>query len=392
VAYEAQGAEEFQPELFGLVIDRLSARPAAGDKPIIVASGATNSDPAGAPATINSSIKHPHGQGGTGYMTYHVAQRSPDGSVQPVAGGAPRMDNAPYEPVTLDKRSVTANIEITFEPHKTGEDTTTKATSKLQAAEEGKSNKVTSGLEASAGTKDTAEVSKGTTKDVSRGKEQQKTTGEKTGIATTISGTLTLMASTTDTKLTETSYGGEFSANGSILALLLAAAGPEGLALLTVLAELKVLDSTTFKVNAQKKDSVSFSVVLSGQVQLAYSQQRSKEESASQTDVEKKEEKKGEQKGQKKGTEVSAGTVKKTGAEQENSVKKTQSTGQTTGEAKTRIAETPIIKDSKLAFGVKKSKGQPAETADEKPAAQTGAGAAGTKADAAAAGADKEAK
>jgi len=103
--------------------------------------------------------------------------------------------------------------------------------------------------------------------------------------------------------------------------------------------------------------------------------------------------KKGEQKVDKKGEEVSHSVGKKNVATQDNSVKKSSSTNQQTGESKTQILEVPIIKGSKLTFGVKESKGQPKETTEEKPAAKPGdgaAGAAGAKTEGA--GAAKETK
>jgi len=393
VGYKAQGAEELQPERFGLVIDHLAAKPSSGGPQIAVANGATNSDPAGAPSVINSSIKHPHGTGGDGYLLYHVAQRSADGSVSPVSGGAPRMDNAPYEPVTLDKRSITANIEITFEEHKTGETGATKSQGSQQGTDVTKGSSSSVASDVTDATKNISEATKGVTKDVTKGQSHQVSSGKKTGVVTTTSGAVSFTASTKDTKLTETSYGGEFSANGSILALLLAASGPEALPLLGILSELKLLDSTTFKVTAQSKDTVGYEVMLSGQVQAAWSKAVSEEKQEGEVDTTSKDVKKGEQKVDKKGAEVSHSVGKKNVVTQDNSVKKSSSTNQQTGESKTQILEVPIIKGSKLTFGVKESKGQPKETTEEKPAAKPADGAAGaTGAKTEDAGAAKETK
>ncbi len=353
VGYTVKGAEELRGRSFGLVVDELVATPENGT-PTLVAQGATNANLSGAAVKVAGGLDLPRGQGGTGSLAFHVAPRAKDGTVPAEPGVGPRLSE-PYPPVTLDKRRVTATINIEYAREKSGEVTSTAGREVQHGTEQESSSKRSTGVTTSAEQKRSVGLKQGAGKEITKGQEQQKSEESSTTDTSTFTGTVSLSIKVTPeiSAALKGKVGAGLQLDGKLLGMLLGAAlEAEGGELLALLGEKGVLPSTSFSVEGSAEVGFKLTVELKGEVALQWSKSHSTTFKKGTIQSQKNEEKERKEAEVSVGGEATQGRQESRGTEVTSGRKVSTVNKETTGTAKTTSVFTPVIDKAGVKFEV----------------------------------------
>ena len=116
---------------------------------------------------VAGGLDLPRGKGGTGSIAFHVASRLANGRVPPDPGAGPRLSE-PYAPITLDRRRVTANVNIVYAPQKVGDTTTTSEKGVQKGTENQTSVRDATSVQTTAQKKDTSARKTGSSKETGK--------------------------------------------------------------------------------------------------------------------------------------------------------------------------------------------------------------------------------
>ena len=271
-SYDARGAENIRNPNDKIVVDNFAITPDKTGETMQVASDVINES--GTPVTLNSSIDHPRDSGGTGRITFHTDSGRASRIV-------PTRLSQTYEPITRDKRRINAHLNITYEASRTGDTSNSTANVTGQDVQHTGGTRTFSGSDTTTSSGSTNTVNANVSGSVTNSAERTDSAGVQAGSSSTVETSVRLAGRITPSIRGSVNFGTEFQTDGRLLGLLLAAAGPEGMALYGLLNGLGVLESTQFKVTQAGELGFGLELELSGEVARKWSETQSVMASAS---------------------------------------------------------------------------------------------------------------
>lgn len=337
-SYETRGAERLRDANQPMTVNTFSVRPTDASGEILVANNVENET--GRPVSMNSSVEHPRDVGGLGFLSL-------DAGI-PSTAGVPVRLRGEYDPLTRDRRHVTAHLNVTFGTEEVGQSATSEALqrSRTTSREEGTRRSETTGRAETESRGVTREARQSVTAsaDVTRG----RSVTDERSISRTTETEVTLTGTMTQELRGSISLGGELQVGADALASLLLLIRPEGFALLGLLEGMGVLDSTHFTVTATGELGFSLQVSLSASVARRWSETRSRMISATASESRRVGGSAGIERGRSEMRGSSETRSRERSREQFEAETRARTTGRTDTTSETESRFVPVVDDAEM--------------------------------------------